>query len=349
MQLYKKWLIRLFRTGIIFFIPIIGAILYHNYKVDPLWNFKHKIDFNTIQIGFDERQQKTNYIINRNFAPHSLMIGSSRVTYMNETQFQKEDVYNYALSDIHIDEYSPYINFAQKIKKSPFDKIYMELYFGSFNMRNFNLKKPEEYFKTSENPMYRYTSLFSYDTFKRAVENKKLSLANFYEGYRSYGRDNVVRTSFVNKEMDELISEFPNYFQREKITGNYPYNKLYKDKLLKLKTDHPKSEFVVFTDPMPAIRLKTMLQDDLYWEQFVRWYNELIDVFGKVYSFQLINNYTSDNSFWFDYFHFYPSFGNVMVNQLESGNPDSTICYVVTKENINDYFTLIKHQVGRSE
>lgn len=342
MQMYKKWLIQLFWISIIFFTPIVGSVIYHNYLVDPLWNFDHQNEFNTIQIGFDERQQKTNYILNRKFTPRSLMIGSSRVTYMNETEFQKDDVYNYALSDIHIDEYSPYIQFAEEVKKEPFDKIYMELYFGSFNIRNFPFKSPDEYFGISKDPLYRFTSLFSYDTYKRAEENKKLSLANYYKGYRSYSRDNVVTTSFVNERIDEQFANFPDTFQRGKETGEYPYNELYKEKLLKLKNDHPQTKFVVFTDPMPTVRLKTMLQDELYWEQFVRWYHEMVDVFGEVYSFQLNNKYTSDNSYWFDAFHFYPSFGNVMVEQLEKDYPDPTICYVVTKENINDYFKLVR-------
>ena len=49
---------------IFFGLSLIGVLFLGgvNYIVDPLWMFDHSNKFNQKQDGFDERQQKTNYI-----------------------------------------------------------------------------------------------------------------------------------------------------------------------------------------------------------------------------------------------------------------------------------------------
>ena len=87
MNRYKKWLLQFVVGGFIVFFLIFGGVVYFNYYIDPLWNFNHKNEWNDFQDGFDERQQKTNYILSHPFQYDSLMIGTSRVTYMNQFEF----------------------------------------------------------------------------------------------------------------------------------------------------------------------------------------------------------------------------------------------------------------------
>jgi len=345
MSIYKKWLLKLTVSSLIFIAPLLGLVMYYNYKIDPLWNFSHKNEFNDIQIGFDERQQKTNYLFARPFNYDSLIIGSSRVTYMNQSKFINNDVFNYSLSEMHINEFSPYINFAKKRKGSSFEKIYMELYFESFRAGSSSFKDPATYFENTENPFYQYTTLFSYNTVKRSATNKELSLANYYSGFRSYNRYNIATTSYVNKEMDDNLEKFPQSFEKNKKKDKYPYDNLYKTKLQNLVIENPQTKFVAFTDPMPAEKLKTMLRDELYWSVYVRWYTEMVEVFGRVYSFQTINPYTTNTDYWFDLYHYYPSVGDVMIDQLEGRDLDASICFIVTKENINEYFSMLKKEL----
>ena len=56
----KKW-IKILLILCILAVGFVGGI---NYLVDPLWTFSHSNRFNNAQNGFDERQQKTNYIFN---------------------------------------------------------------------------------------------------------------------------------------------------------------------------------------------------------------------------------------------------------------------------------------------
>lgn len=346
MSIYKSWLLKVLFTSLIVIGPILGSIMYYNYQIDPLWNFNHENEYNDLQIGFDERQQKTNYIMARPFNYDSLLVGSSRVTYMNQSKFKDDHVFNYSLSDMHIDEFSPYINFAKDRKGSSFDKIYMELYFESFRIGTNPYKEPSVFFENTTNPFYRYTTLFSYNTLERSSTNKELSLANYYSGFRSYNRSNIGTTSYVNDNMEAALKKYSQSFEKNKKTEKYPYDDSYKAKLHGLVDENPTTDFVVFTDPMPAEKLRTILQDKLYWSVYVRWYTEMVDVFGTVYSFQTINPYTTNLDYWFDTYHYNPSVGDVMIDQLENRNMDTSICFIVTKENINDYFSMLQEQIS---
>lgn len=345
MDKYKKWIFQLLLTSTLLLVPILITVMGFNYYIDPLWNFNHKNDYNTYQIGFDERQQKTNYITSRPFNYDSLLLGTSRVTYMDQTQFKENNVYNYSLSELHINEYGPFIEYAKKQKKSPFDKIYMELYFESFRKGESRFKDPNLFFENSENPFYRYTSLFSYSTMKRSIDNMGYSKADYYDGYRSYNRDNVASTIYVNENIKESLEGYPEWFEENKYEENYPYDPEYIEKLKRLTEENPSTNFVVFTDTMPAGKLKAILNDPYYWEMYERWIREMLEVFGEVYSFQTVNEYTSDEKYWFDNFHYYPNVGDKIIANLEGRENDPSFCIRVTKENVEAFFITLKKMI----
>lgn len=341
MDKYKSWILKLVIVAVIL-SPVVIAPMYFNYYIDPLWNFNHSNEWNDYQVGFDERQQKTNYIIHHPFEYDSLVIGTSRVTYMDQTQFQNNNVYNYSLSDLHIDEYVPYIEFAKKRKRNEFDRIYIELYFGSFSVSTVKFNEPNTYFDIALNPLYRYSTLFSYNTLMYSLENKKYSEANFFEGFRSYNRNNVATTSYINKNIDALMNGYQEFFERKK--QNIVYDHRYKGKLIQLKMLNPNSQIIIFADPIPKARLRAMINDPEYFSLLKTWYKDMTEVFGQVYSFQLINEYTGNNNYWFDAFHYYPNFGDKMIANLEGREHDEAFMMIVTEDNLEEYFSLLQNQ-----
>ncbi|MBM7649327.1 hypothetical protein JOC78_002280 [Bacillus ectoiniformans] len=343
MKNYKKWLVKLLISNALIVLPVAVAVMGFNYYIDPLWNFNHKNDWNDYQAGFDERQQKTNYIVNRPFDYDSLLMGTSRVTYMDQHEFQKDKVFNYSLSSLHIDEYQPYVDFAKKQNGKAFDKIYMELYFESFNGEVKNLLgSPDTYFEEAESPFYKYTSLFSYSTLQKSLDNKKYSEENSFPGPRSYNRENVAATSMTNDRLPVLLDRYKKHFADNQFKGTYPYDEKYKEKLAALKKANPSSEFIVFTDPIPVERMKIVLNNPVYWEAYERWYREMTDVYGTVYSFQNVSEYTANRKYWFDWFHYYPAVGDLMIAELEGRENGSDFCVKVTKENVDQYLTQLK-------
>ena len=345
MNIYKKWLLQLTLTSILLLSPILIVVMGFNYYIDPLWNFNHANDYNDYQMGFDERQQKTNYITTRPFAYDSLIIGTSRVSYMDQHQFQKNDVYNYSLSEMHIDEYLPYINYAKKQKNGSFDKIYMELYFESFKIVSSPYKEPSVFFENASNPLYKYTTLFSRNTWEQSMTNLAYSKANHFGGLKSYNRDNVGTTTYVNDNMNEAWKKSIAQFEQNKATNNYPYDPAYKKKLELLMQENPKTQFIVFTDPIPSVKLKAILNDPLYWNVYERWIYELIDVFGEVHSFQAVSEYTTNEKYWFDGAHYYPIIGDKMIAHLEGREQDPSFHILVNKDNIEEYLATLQTMI----
>lgn len=338
----KQWMIRLFLTTIIVTGLPVAGIMGFNYWMDPLWNFSHSHEYNDYQIGFDERQQKTNYINSRPFEYDSLLIGTSRVTYMDEHQFKKDKVFNYSLSALHIDEYLPYIQYTTEKNGEDFDKIYMELYYNSYNADEKNTHNdPSTYFNKAEQFLYKYTSLFSKGTYDNSMDNLEISKKNEYSGPRSYTRDNVALTSYPNDRLSVLWERYKTSFEATSKTA-FNYDEHYKEKLIELKQAYPDTEFVIFTDMVPDKRLQLILSNPSEAAAFERWYGEMVDVFGEIDSFHGSNRLTTDLDYWFDWFHYYPEVGEEMIRALENPEDNEDIMTTVNRNNLTDFLQGLK-------
>ncbi|MGX2961689.1 hypothetical protein JNUCC23_20880 [Peribacillus sp. JNUCC 23] len=335
----KQWMKRFFLTTLIVIVLPVSVVSGFNFWIDPLWNFPHKNEYNDYQVGFDERQQKTNFINSRKFDYDSLMIGTSRVTYMDAKNFEDERVFNYSLSSLHIDEYLPYIDYVTSKNKKDFDTIYMELYYNSYNQNEKNTNQdPSIYIEKSEEPFYKYTSLFSYSTLEYSLDNYKFSKENKYPGPRSYTRDLVAQTSYSNDRLPALWDRFEKSFKAEASTP-FVYDKDYKNKLLELRNAYPDTKFVVFTEPAPAKRLNLVLSNEDQKQAYDRWYKDMVNVFGEVYSFQGETPITTNLDYYFDWFHYYPVVGDMMIDAIEAPKKHKDILYMVNKENVDEYLS----------
>lgn len=333
----KKWIVKLFATSfIVIGLPVFG-IMGFNYYIDPLWNYTHANDFNDYQLGFDERQLKTNYIKSHDFNYDSLLIGTSRITYLNERVFKKESVYNFSLSGLHIKEYLPYMKYAEKENGKPFKRIFIELYFDSANAgKTSTLNPPQTYIETSEAPFYAIKSLFSESTMHYALFNYAISKANHYDGARSYTRNNIAQTTYSNDAMEQEWQKFKNNFKAESAKP-FMYDTDYKKRLHAIKDAFPNTELVVFTELMPAKRLQTVLHNDDRYAAYGRWMNDMVDVFGTVYSFHSVNEITVNEDNFFDWLHYYPNVGDLIIKSLENREEPSAIMQAVNKGNLNKY------------
>lgn len=337
----KKWLVYLvITTFIVIGLPVF-SVMGFNYYIDPLWNFTHANEYNDYQYAFDERQLKTNYINNHNFDYDSLLIGTSRVTYIDETAFKKEKVYNYSLSSLHIEEYLDYMKYAEKKNEKPFKRIYIELYINSYDGDTLQTTSPAEtYFDTAEDTFYPITSLFSKNTLDYALENYAASKADYYAGPRSYTRNNIGQTTYPNDQLDFSWNKFKkNFYANADKPFNYDEN--YKEKIQEIKDAFPNAEIIVFTDLIPAKRFQTVLHNDIRYEAYSRWMNEMVDVFETVYSFHGVNNVTTNMDNFFDWLHFYPQVGDLMIEALENRDEPSEIVQVVNEDNVDSYLAEI--------
>lgn len=82
-KIARIWILQTLLTVIIILISVILL----NYLNDPLWVFNHKNHYNKTRLGFNERQQKTNLLYFDQKDYDSILLGNSKVTYINQNKF----------------------------------------------------------------------------------------------------------------------------------------------------------------------------------------------------------------------------------------------------------------------
>lgn len=82
-----------------------------NAWVDPFWYFEGN-RLGGVNYGFDERLGKANRLVARETPPDCLILGSSRVTLLDESRMQGFDCFNFSVSNGSLDEFESFARFA---------------------------------------------------------------------------------------------------------------------------------------------------------------------------------------------------------------------------------------------
>lgn len=318
MDVYKKWLI----IAISLILLPLAAAAGFNYYIDPLWNFNHANPYNTIQASFDERQQKTNQVTFGKFDYDTLILGSSRVTYISQYDFTGHRAFNYAVSNMLLDEYDDYVEYAKRKNGRDFDYIIIGLDFYNTNQnlqREFH--EPAYYINKSNEFAYRYKTLLSTDVLKYAVQNFKSSRLGVPQNF-AYDRRNVKTLNLTAPEEKAAKVNATLEKYRQDIYSNYEYTDV-KGILTKLKHHNPQTKFIVFTTPVSQPLFDLMREQGLY-PYYQRWLTDCVEVFGQLHNFMGYNSVTTSLDNYYDASHIYPQVGTLLAHKL-SGCPDPRI------------------------
>lgn len=298
---------------ILILIPLV-AIGTFNYYIDPLWNFSHQNRFNIAQMPFDERQQKTNYLTFTEEDYDSLLLGSSRCTYIKQNDFKTLKVYNYALSNILIEEYLPYIKYACKQKGQDYENIIIGLDFYATNQNTEkNFHPPSFYIEQSNSFAYRYKTLLSQDVLRYARQNYQAAQAPQLPSF-TYDRNNEKRLHQISVgETEKKITATVEKY-RQDIYADYVYAPV-REQLQELKNSFPNSNFIIFTTPISPGLFQLMMELELY-PFYEQWLRDSVAVFGAVYHFMNPNSITRDLHNFYDGSHVYPEIGTLMVDRI---------------------------------
>lgn len=320
MNPYRKWLIT---TLLLIAIPLL-AIAGFNYWIDPLWVFPHANSCNQIQMSFNERQQKTNYLTFASEHYDALLLGSSRITYIDQADFPNERVYNYAVNNMLPQEYTAYIDYASQCNGQDFDTIYIGLDFFATN-RNLALpnhfEAPSYYIDTANRFAYRYTSLLSTDTLRYARQNYNASrrgeAVNF--AYDRNNRKTLLATSEAEKQ--QRIRQNCAWYGQEAYGSNYQY-KDYSYILPALQERYPHTRFVLFTTPEAQPLFDLIVQQNRL-PDYERWIRDWVMAGGELYDFMTPNRITTSLENYYDASHVYPAVGKLIAERLSGSNgPD---------------------------
>ena len=336
----KTWL----NYFLIFLIFLSLPILIFNYWMDPLWTFHHSHKYNQNQVGFNERQLKSNTMYFNGLEKYNgLLLGSSRTTYINQEDFKEMEIFNLASADMTPYEYKYWINIAKKIKKKDFNYIIIGIDFWGSNKNilkekvNHN-KTPQSYLRQSQELFYRYTSLASFNTFKKSKTNLK---HNRKPSTIDYTRNNIKNTIIVSADRKKYVSglQYSNY--KNTIYGkNYKYDENLKKLFLELKKENKQTKFIIFTTPISKKLFRLLIEQGKY-PEYKKWLADVVNIFGEVYNFMGINNITSNPNNYPDLHHFYPSVGKEIATFIITNNKEQTNNYfgtILNKNNLDDYF-----------
>lgn len=339
----KKWIKRF----LLFVIVTICFIGLFNFIIDPLWTFSHTNKFNLKQDGFDERQQKTNYLYNRGLENYDgILLGSSRATFINQKDFTNMNIYNYSSSALLPNEYKGYIDFAKKIKGKDLKYIIIGSDFFGTNELKKKASNPESYIRNTESIFYKYKMLLSIHTFKKSINVIKNSILGNKE---YYDRNNIKYHTKVSEE--ERIRRFNKNIKQHisELSGdNYKYNNEYINILKEIKEDNPNTKFIVFTSAITADLLVSIIKNAEREKEYERWLKELISVFGEIEHFMTLNTVTKNLQNYIDDDHAYPDIVKLIANKLsntQNSDIPNDFGILLTKDNIDSELIEIKKQI----
>jgi len=347
---YKKW-VKVYMVSV---LSVIALFALFNWFIDPLWTFSHSNRWNNAQPGFDERQQKTNRAYFGGLEQYdTLLLGSSRVTYINQHDFKGMDVYNYASVSMYPIEYKGWIDTAKKIRGGEFERIILGVDFwgtniGSFAVGQINSTPPaSHYLEESESPFYRYKMLFLMDTLDRSLECIDHSK---HPGTTDYTRDNVKKTIRISAQRKQAAVNQQMSLYGSRIYGKaYRYNTEMAKIFAQLKKENPKTKFILFTTPIASPLFELMVRSGNF-PDYKRWITQLVESFGEVYDFMGLNSITTYQDNYADLHHFYPYIGTLIADRI-TGTPNKLLLddfgIRVTKENLQSHLEKMEAQAQK--
>ena len=309
---YKDWFYKTLTTLSIILLLVIAV----NYLNDPLW-VSDRVNFlNKEQQGFNERQQKTNKLFFTEKKYDSVMLGNSKVTYINQNHFKNAKLFNYALSDMRVFEFDDYINFFKE-KMGQAKYIILGIDFSSCLEREVKIQKPEFYIQNSKSNFYQYKQLLSYDTLLYSFRN---FLKIFSSKKTIYDRNNVkIKQNY--KMIDDFEIDLKEWEEDAKKDYQLAkYNKNFEKNFSKIRLNNPKSKII-------TIFLPDFMPKFLFYDKSKAIYNSCVKDAEKysdlVFNFMKFNKITIDPNNYYYGSHFKPEIGKWIM--------DSVIPYIIKK------------------
>ena len=284
----KKWIFYNLTT-LFFILTLIGTF---NWYVDPMWAFNHKQPFLELKGEFNEREQKTNLVNFRKFDYDGIILGSSKISIINQNNIKNYRVFNYAANAMNIYEFNNYIEFAKKKNKKPFKVIVLGLDFDSIQENAIGEKfNFTNVLSTIQDPFYRQKLLFSADTFIFSKNNIDFNIRESYsQHFKMYDKNYIAYTIKHNPKNVETEIKNATYNNQKIIYDRTKYLNC----LNEIKRNNPNTKFVIMITPLNEVYFKTLMMNNQTEEIYKLWLNDLVNIFGQINNFAYVNSVTQD-------------------------------------------------------
>ena len=328
----KNW-VRIYLISFVFILCLIGVF---NYFMDSSWTFFHSHNYNNIQKATDERQLKSNYLYYTDKKFDTLLLGSSRTTYMNTNSFLPFKVFNFSAGGMMPYEYLFFIDFVIKDLEQPIDNIIIGMDFFGY-LGKYRSNYSEKVINNIKINLYRWKILFSIDTFKNSINNLRYNF-NESKSFEKYNR-NLIKTyskiTDLKIQKDNVKKDIINYvntkYNQKKDDGYY-------DIIVKIRSKYNDKKFIIYTTPIsdPLFQEITKLG---HIENYKNWLRTLVDIFGSVHHFMYPNSVSKNYlNYFFDANHAYPETNDIVAKTIVANeNIIEDFGLILTKENIESY------------
>ncbi|HEY3307938.1 MAG TPA: hypothetical protein VGJ93_05750 [Desulfuromonadaceae bacterium] len=291
----------------------------------------------------DSRLQKTNHLVHGPANHSALLLGSSRAEQLRQQDFTPLRTFNYAAPSFYPDEASEYLDFFIKKNSVKPTTVFLGLdFYGSNLLMHEHAKPPRHYIETCSYPLGAFKTAVSHDTLKYSLRVAKGKRDMFMYDPLTLDKLTIVQGA---AESDKLLRRQLEVYRKE-FYGDYRYNENYAATLRKLKDGHPDLQFVVFTTPVSKQLFKLLVASGRI-PDYERWLKDVVDIFGSVYNFMIIDPLTSNQGNFLDAHHLYPE-RSAPVARIVSGHPqpqDKGIGRLVTTRNISAHIAEVRAQV----
>lgn len=310
-QQAKKWAL----ATLILLLFFLSLIIVINYINDPLWVFNHENFSNKMQLGFNERQQKTNRLYFDEKDYDSILLGNSKSTYINQNSFTNGRLFNYAVSAMRPEEFEGYINFFKAINKVEPNYILLGIDFATCTKNNdvHKFDDPRFYIKETTSRFYDLKHLLSYSTFGYSLRNLTQGLS---KQKAVYFHDNSKIKIGFDKEYDEDFDSDLKELRRnaEIYRLDVAYNPQIMEVFNKLKERNKNSEFIIIFLPdfMPYFTVNS--NKNIYKKCLA----DFGKIFGKknIFNFMELNATNTNPNNYYDNSHFRSEIGDMIMQTI---------------------------------
>lgn len=312
----KQWL----KINLTLLVIILFTIGTFNLFMDPFWCFEHKHRYNQFQKGMNERQQKANKIYFSSEKYTSLLLGSSRTTYMNQNDFKNLKVFNFSASGMRPQEYKTYIDFVIQDAKQPINTIIIGAdFFGYLNYGAFMYNNAPLIVHTTKSPYYRWKIIFSFDALNNSFKNFRDYLDPNNHTDR-YNRDNVKnRIKFpINTARNKQIETDIKIYANEEYSSKP--NPQFDSIMHTIKNNYHNKKFIIYTTPISEPLFKELIKKNHY-KDYENWLRNLVKIYGEVHHFMYIHSISKNYLEYFaDSNHAYPETNKLIAAKI-TNNP----------------------------
>jgi hypothetical protein len=333
------------RTLVATVLLALGAIAAVNAFMDPLWCFGTEHANNRLKLGFDERQQKLNVLTYRPAPYDAVLLGSSRVTFLDARDFHGHRAFNFAASEMGPEDEAAYLAYAAERLGPQLRTVFVGLDFegtNAFMTHHPKYQSARRHLENVRDPLYRLKLLLSWDAFNRSLEGWSINHddgpnLDLYDAQRVKHPRRTDEALMLRRTNQNL-----NVFSR-RYRFAYRYDERYREQLRAIAGQlPPHAKLVPFSPPISAMFLEVIRREGRL-EDYRRWIRDTVAVYGGVYHFCYRNSVTRDLNNFLDGQHQRPEVGGwmagVMTERPMPGAPKDFGVYV-TPSNVEAFLQM---------